>query len=99
LAREAEMCYATVAMVTDFDCWHPDHDHITVDSIIKTLLGNADKGRALVKAVTPKLSGRVETCSSGCHTALDSAIITAPDARDPAMIQKLDAVAGRVSKG
>ena len=99
LAREAEMCYATVAMVTDFDCWHPDHDHVTVDSIIKTLLGNADKGRALVKAVTPKLSGRVETCSSGCHTALDSAIITAPDARDPAMIEKLDAVAGRVLKG
>jgi len=99
LAREAEMCYATVAMVTDFDCWHQDHDHVTVDSIIKTLMDNADKGRNLVKAVTPKLAGRDETCSSGCQTALDTAIITAPDARDPAMIKKLDAVAGRVLKG
>ncbi|HEY9164229.1 MAG TPA: S-methyl-5'-thioadenosine phosphorylase [Magnetovibrio sp.] len=99
LAREAEMCYATVAMVTDFDCWHPDHDSVTVDSIIKTLLGNADKGRALVKAVAPKLSGRTDSCSSGCQNALDTAIITAPDARDPKLMQKLDAVAGRVLKG
>ncbi|PHS75185.1 MAG: S-methyl-5'-thioadenosine phosphorylase [Rhodospirillaceae bacterium] len=99
LAREAEMCYATVAMVTDFDCWHPDHDHVTVDSIIKTLMGNADLGRNLVKAVTPKLATRTDTCSSGCHTALDMAIITAPDARDPKMVEKLDAVAGRVLKG
>ncbi|OEJ67108.1 S-methyl-5'-thioadenosine phosphorylase [Magnetovibrio blakemorei] len=99
LAREAEMCYATVAMVTDFDCWHPDHDHVTVDSIIKTLLDNADKGRALVKAVAPKLAGRTVSCTSGCQTALDTAIITSPDARDPAMIKKLDAVAGRVLKG
>ncbi len=96
LAREAEMCYATVAMVTDFDCWHPDHDHVTVDAIIKVLLGNADNARNLVKAVTPKLSGRDKTCSAGCQTALDNAIITAPDARDPAMAEKLSAVAGRV---
>ena len=95
LAREAEICYATVAMVTDFDCWHPDHDHVTVDAIIKVLLGNADNARALVKAVTPSLSGRAETCSLGCHTALDDAIITHPDARDPALVEKLDAVAGR----
>lgn len=99
LAREAEMCYATVAMVTDFDCWHPDHDHVTVDSIIKTLLDNADKGRNLVKTVAPKLAGREESCTAGCQTALDTAIITAPEARDPAMIEKLDAVAGRVLKG
>ena len=58
LAREAEMCYATVAMVTDYDCWHPDHDHVTVEAIIKVLMENADKGRALVKQVAPKLSGR-----------------------------------------
>ena len=96
LAREAEMCYATVAMVTDFDCWHPDHDHVTVAAIIKVLLGNADNARDLVKAVTPSLSGRTETCPAGCQTALDNAIITAPDARDPAMIEKLKAVAGRV---
>jgi 5'-methylthioadenosine phosphorylase len=99
LAREAEICYATVAMVTDFDCWHPDHDHVTVDAIIKVLLDNADKGRSLVREVTPKLAGRDVSCSDGCHTALETAIITAPDARDPAMIEKLDAVAGRVLKG
>ena len=96
LAREAEMCYATVAMVTDFDCWHPDHDHVTVDAIIKVLLGNADKARSLVKEVSPKLSGRTELCSDGCHTALENALITVPEARDPDVCAKLDAVAGRV---
>ena len=96
LAREAEMCYATIAMVTDFDCWHPDHDHVTVEAIIKVLLENAEKGRSLVKQVTPKLSGRTDTCAHGCHTALEHALITAPEARDPDMIQKLSAVAGRV---
>jgi 5'-methylthioadenosine phosphorylase len=98
LAREAEMCYATVAMVTDYDCWHPDHDHVTVDAIIKVLLANADKGRALVKAVAPALSGRTEICPAGCHRALDNAIITQPDARDPKMAEKLSAVAGRALK-
>ena len=96
LAREAEMCYATVAMVTDYDCWHPDHDHVTVEAIIRVLMGNAEKGRALVKQFTPKLAGRMETCHQGCHTALGTAIITAPDARDPELVAKLDAVAGRV---
>ena len=95
LAREAEMCYATVAMVTDYDCWHPDHDHVTVDAIIKVLLANADNGRALVKEVAPALSGRTGACEAGCHTALDDAIITGPDARDPEMTKKLSAVAGR----
>jgi 5'-methylthioadenosine phosphorylase len=99
LAREAEMCYATVAMVTDFDCWHPDHDHVTVDAIVKVLLNNADKGRSLVKQVTPSLSGRDVPCTDGCHTALENAIITAPEARDPEIVKKLDAVAGRVLKG
>ena len=96
LAREAEMCYATVAMVTDFDCWHPDHDHVTVETIIQVLMANADKGRALVKAAVPTLSGRTETCRAGCHTALQTALITAPEARDPELVQKLSAVAGRV---
>jgi 5'-methylthioadenosine phosphorylase len=95
LAREAEMCYATVAMVTDYDCWHPDHDHVTVDAIMKVLLANADNGRALVKEVAPRLSGRGHACEAGCHTALDNAIITQPDARDPKMVKKLSAVAGR----
>jgi 5'-methylthioadenosine phosphorylase len=99
LAREAEMCYATVAMVTDFDCWHPEHDDVTVDAILRVLLDNADKGRALVKQVTPSLSGRDFSCTDNCHTALDFAIITSPETRDPEMVKKLDAVAGRVLRG
>ncbi len=96
LAREAEMCYATVAMVTDYDCWHPDHDSVTVEAIIRVLMDNADKGRALIKRLTPKLAGRAVSCRQGCHTALGTAIITAPEARDPELVAKLDAVAGRV---
>ena len=96
LAREAEICYATVAMVTDYDCWHPHHEDVTVEAIIQVLLGNADKGRALVKQVAPKLVGRTESCRCGCQTALETALITAPDARDPAVVATLDAVAGRV---
>ena len=99
LAREAEMCYCPVAMVTDYDCWHPDHDHVTVDAIIQVLLGNADHARAVVKRVAPKIGGRSEPCAKGCHTALDNAIITAPEVRDPKLIAKLDAVAGRALKG
>ncbi|HEY4133755.1 MAG TPA: S-methyl-5'-thioadenosine phosphorylase [Alphaproteobacteria bacterium] len=97
LAREAEICYATVAMVTDYDCWHPDHDAVTVDAVIKVLLANADKARALVQAVAPRLPARHGPwCPQGCHTALDFALITAPEARDPAVLAKLDAVAGRM---
>ena len=96
LAREAEICYATVAMVTDFDCWHPDHDNVTVDNVIAVLLANADKGRSLVKHAAPRLAGHQGPCIKGCQTALDNAIITAPESRDPAMIEKLDAIAGRV---
>ena len=96
LAREAELCYATVAMVTDYDCWHPDHDHVTVDAVIKVLLENADKARALVRAVAPRLRGRTQPCEKGCHTALEAALITAPAARDAALAAKLSAVAGRV---
>jgi 5'-methylthioadenosine phosphorylase len=96
LAREAEMCYATVAMVTDYDCWHEDHDDVSVEAVIKVLMANADKGRNLVKALTPRLSARTESCHAGCQTALDVALITAPDARDPAVMACLDAVAGRV---
>ena len=98
LAREAEICYATVAMVTDYDCWHPDHDDVTVASVIKVLLGNADKGRLLIKKIIPEVTEKYSACPYGCETALDAAIITAPEARDPRMIEKLDAVAGRVLK-
>jgi 5'-methylthioadenosine phosphorylase len=96
LAREAEICYATVAMVTDYDCWHEDHDHVTVDQVVKVLLANADHARALVANVAPALSGRSEVCTAGCQRALDHAVITHPDTRDPAMAARLEAVAGRV---
>ncbi|HYN39646.1 MAG TPA: S-methyl-5'-thioadenosine phosphorylase, partial [Rhodospirillales bacterium] len=82
LAREAELCWATVGMVTDFDCWHPEHDAVSVDAIIRVLMENAEKARALVKAVVPRLAGRPTSCPHGCHTALDQAIITAPAFRD-----------------
>lgn len=99
LAREAEICYTTVAMVTDFDCWHPDHDSVTVDAIIEVLVGNADQARSLVKDTIPKLAGREESCPHGHHTALNNAVITAPEMRDPELVAKLDAVAGRVLGG
>jgi 5'-methylthioadenosine phosphorylase len=98
LAREAEMCYATVAMVTDYDCWHADHAHVTVDAVIKVLLANADSARALVKATVPKLKGRAARCHAGCHTALEVALMTAPEVRDPGLVRRLDAVAGRMLK-
>lgn len=96
LAREAELCYATVAMITDYDCWHPDHDDVTVEQIIKVLLENADKARTLVKHVVPKLGadGLAHACS--CRSSLEYALITAPEARDGAMKEKLQAIAGRV---
>jgi len=98
LAREAELCYATVAMVTDYDCWHPDHDDVTVDQIIKILLANADKAHSLVKHVAPKVGADSMACACSCRTVLEYALITAPEARDPGMIARLDAVAGRVLK-
>jgi len=96
LAREAELCYATVAMVTDYDCWHADHENVSVEAVIKVLLDNADKARALVREAVPRLAGRAAACPAGCHHALENAIITRPEARDPALAEKLQAVAGRV---
>jgi 5'-methylthioadenosine phosphorylase len=98
LAREAEICYATVAMVTDYDCWHPDHEDVTVDMIVKTLLANADNARALVRQVVPLLANREGYCPHGCQTALEHALITPPEARDLELLRRLDAVAGRVLK-
>jgi 5'-methylthioadenosine phosphorylase len=83
-------------MVTDFDCWHPDHAYVTVDQVVKVLLGNADQARALVQAVVPQLGAPRGPCPAGCDRALDHAIITAPELRDPALLRKLDAVAARV---
>ena len=96
LAREAELCYATIAMVTDYDCWHESHGAVTVDEIVRVLLANAGKARELVKGVTPLLTNRAHICDKGCHHALDSAIITSPDARDPAIVKKLAPIVGRV---
>ena len=96
LAREAEICYATVAMVTDFDCWHPDHDAVTVQDIIKVLLANAEKAKGLVARLARDFPRQHEPCPIGSDRALDTALITAPEARDPELIKKLDAVAGRV---
>jgi 5'-methylthioadenosine phosphorylase len=99
LAREAELSYATVAMVTDFDCWHPDHDAVTVQDIIGVLTANAGKAKALVARLARDFPREHEPCPIGSDRALDTAIITAPEARDKKLLKKLDAVAGRVLKG
>ncbi len=96
LAREAEICYATVAMVTDFDCWHPDHDHVSVDQVIRVLVGNAGTARKLVKQVVPAIRDDAHAADCACRQSLQHALITAPEARDPAMLEKLSAVAGRM---
>jgi 5'-methylthioadenosine phosphorylase len=96
LAREAELCYATVAMVTDYDCWHPEHDAVTVDMVVKVLFANADRARALVTSVVPGLQAPRGPCRAGCDRALEYAIITAPERRDPDLMAKLDAVAARM---
>src|SRR6187431_1525509 len=96
LAREAELCYATVAMVTDFDCWHPDHDAVTVQDIIAVLAANAEKAKGLVARLARDFPREHEPCPIGSDRALDTALITAPEARDKALLRKLDVVAGRV---
>ena len=97
LAREAEICYATVAMVTDYDCWHPDHDHVTVEAVVQRAARATPTRRAnWCKRSCRRSARRAAPCPSGCDRALDNAIITAPAARDPALAAKLDAVAGRV---
>ena len=98
LAREAEICYATVAMVTDFDCWHPDHDAVTVSDIVAVLLSNADRAKRLVGRLARDFPREHELCPIGSDRALDNALITRPEARDPEIMKKLDAVAGRILK-
>ena len=99
LAREAEICYATIAMVTDFDCWHPGHDAVTVQQIVGALRDNATRAQGLVARLAQDFPREHEPCPVGSDRALDSALITAPEARDPELIRKLDAVAGRVLRG
>jgi len=96
LAREAELCYASVAMITDYDSWHPEHGEVDVAQIIATLMGNAEKGRDLVKRLPALLGSDRAPCPHGCDRALEYAILTAPDKRDPEILAKLDAVAGRI---
>jgi 5'-methylthioadenosine phosphorylase len=96
LAREAEICYASVAMVTDYDCWHPHHEAVTVQDIIRVLNSNADRAKAVVARLARDFPREHEPCPIGSDRALESALITAPEARDPALVRKLDAVAGRV---
>jgi 5'-methylthioadenosine phosphorylase len=96
LAREAELCYASIAMVTDYDSWHPDHGEVDVSEIIAILTGNAEQGRNLVRRLPRLLGAERGPCPHGCDRALDHAILTAPEKRDPNIVAKLDAVAGRV---
>ena len=98
LAREAEITYATVAMVTDYDCWHPEHDAVEVADIIAVVRANADKAARVVARMAKDLPGEHEPCPVRSDRALDTAIMTAPEHRDPALMAKLDAVAGRVLK-
>ena len=98
LAREAELCYASIAMVTDFDCWHPQHEDVTVQAIVQVLLANADQARALVLRLAAGIGADAHGPGCACRRALDHAIITAPAARDPAMLVQLQGIAGRVLK-
>jgi len=95
LAREAEICYASCAMITDYDSWHPDHGSVDIQQIIATLGANAGNARATVAGLPARLEAPAP-CPHGCDRALDHALMTAPDKRDPALTAKLDAVAGRV---
>jgi 5'-methylthioadenosine phosphorylase len=96
LAREAELCYASVAMVTDFDCWHPDHDHVDVAQVVKVMQANGANVKKLLATVIPVVARHEGECTVGGDRALEHAIMTAPDAADPELVKKLDAVAGRV---
>ena len=101
LAREAELCYASVGMVTDFDCWHAEHEAVTVDAVIRVLLGNAQAARGLVTGLAAEVAGadadaEAQAARCACRHALDHALMTAPEARDPAMVQRLRPIAGRL---
>lgn len=96
LAREAELCYASVAMITDYDSWHPEHGEVDVSAIIATLLGNAERGKDMVSRLPGLLEASRAPCPAGCDHALEHAILTSPEMRDPGVIACLDAVAGRV---
>lgn len=95
LAREAELCYVQLALVTDYDCWHPDHAAVQVEAVMSTMAGNIDRARRIIARLAAALADG-HPCPAGCDRALDPALLTAPDARDPELMARLDAVAGRV---
>jgi len=99
LAREAELCYCSVAMVTDFDCWHPGHDAVTVDAIIRVLLDNAERAKGVVAQLAGTVAADAQGPGCSCRAALQHALITAPEARDPALVERLRPIAGRVLGG
>ena len=96
LAKEAEMCYVSVAMVTDYDCWHTEHDNVSVDAMIKVLMANAENAKSLVENASSVIVSDESSNQCDCKFSLENAIITAPDSRDQGLIKKLDAVAGRL---
>ncbi len=96
LAREAELCYATVAMVTDFDAWHPEHDAVDVAMVVKTMQGNSALAKKFILRLAQDFPRKHPPCPQGSDRALDHAIMTAQEKRDPVLSAKLDAIAGRV---
>ncbi|MEO8580469.1 MAG: S-methyl-5'-thioadenosine phosphorylase [Gemmatimonadales bacterium] len=96
LAREAELCYATVAMVTDWDCWKTDQEHVNVKRVMTTMAGNVKSAREMARLVVPRVRTHPDFCPCGCDRALEGALMTAPAARDPELVRRLEAVAGRV---
>ena len=98
LAKEAEICYTSLSMVTDFDCWHPDHDSVEVSDIIETLTNNSSKAQRVIETLPEFLKSNKDLCSLGCNNALDNAIITAPEKRDPKVLKTLDVLLQRLNK-
>ena len=98
LAKEAEICYTSLSMVTDFDCWHPDHDSVEVSDIIKTLTNNSSKAQRIIESLPEFLKSNRDLCSLGCNNALDNAIITAPEKRDTKVMKSLDVILQRLNK-
>ncbi len=98
LAKEAEICYTSMSMVTDFDCWHPDHDFVEVSDIIETLTNNSSKAQRIIETLPEFLKSNRDLCSLGCNNALDNAIITAPEKRDPKVLETLDVLLQRLNK-
>ena len=98
LAKEAEICYTSLSMVTDFDCWHPDHDSVEVSDIIETLTNNSSNAQRIIETLPEFLKSNKDLCSLGCNNALDNAIITAPEKRDPKVLKTLDVLLQRINK-